>query len=116
MVLIGFLNRFASHFLLFQDALTYWHVIVLCYSQQTMALQSCIPSLRNWVVCEVVVKMLSLIVISYVLNQSCKHWLLGDALQFIITKTCEVHDEVVHVVNLDGMGDPKANAFDVELA
>jgi hypothetical protein len=116
MVLIGFLNRFASHFLLFQDALTYWHVIALCHSQQTMALQSCIPSLRTWVVCEMVVKMLSLIVISCVLNQSRKHWLLGDALQFIITKTCEVHDEVGHVVNLDGIGDLEANVFNVELA
>jgi hypothetical protein len=37
-------------------------------------------------------------------------------LQFIITKTREVCDEVGHVVNLDGMGDPKASAFDVELA
>jgi len=31
-VLIEFINRFASRVLLFQDALTYQHVIVLCYS------------------------------------------------------------------------------------
>jgi len=37
-------------------------------------------------------------------------------LQFIITKTHEVRDDVGHVVNRDGMGDPEANVFDVELA
>jgi hypothetical protein len=57
-------------------------------------------------ICEAVVKVLSSIMIGCVLNQSHKHWLLGDALQFIITKTHEVCDEIGHVVNLDGMGDP----------
>jgi hypothetical protein len=47
------------------------------------------------------------------LNQSCKHWLLGDALQFIINKTCGVCGCYVVVPN--SLGDPNANAFDVEL-
>jgi hypothetical protein len=64
----------------------------------------------------VVVKVLSPIATGCVLNQSYGHWLLGDMLQFIITKTHEVRDEVGHVVNLDGTGDQKANTFDVELA
>jgi hypothetical protein len=60
--------------------------------------------------------MLSPIVTSYVLNKSCRHWLLVDALQFSITKTLEVCDEVDHAVNHDGMANPEASAFDVELA
>jgi hypothetical protein len=69
-------------------------------------LQSHISSPRTWAVCEAVVKVLSSIMTFCVLNQSSRHWVLGDALQFIITKTHEVHDEMGHVVNLDGMGDP----------
>ncbi len=38
-VLIGFLNKFANHFLLFQDTLTYQHAIALCHSWQIMGLQ-----------------------------------------------------------------------------
>ncbi len=60
--------------------------------------------------------MLSPIMTGCVINQSCGHWLFEDTLQYIITKTREVRDDVGHVVNLDGMGDPKANVFDVKLA
>lgn len=49
-----------------------------------MTLQSHVPSPRIWDVCEVVVKVLSPIVNGYVLDQSQGHWLLLDALQFII--------------------------------
>lgn len=63
-----------------------------------MALQSRVPSPKTWAICDVVVKILSLIMTSYVLNQSCGHYLLGDALQFILTKACEFHDDVNLVV------------------
>ncbi len=49
--------------------------------------------------------------INYVLNKSHGHWLFGVVLHFIITKTCEFHDEVVP----KSMGDPKVNAFDTKL-
>jgi hypothetical protein len=63
-----------------------------------------------------VVKVLSLIVIGCVLNQSCGHWLLKDALQFVITKAHEFRDDVVNLVVLDNMGDLEANVFDAKLA
>jgi hypothetical protein len=36
-------------------------------------------------------------------------------LQFIITKACEFHDDVVNLVVPNNMGDLKANVFDVKL-
>ncbi len=102
--LFRFVNKFTSHVLLFQDAFTYQHAIALCYNWQTASLQSHILFPRTSAVCEVVVKVLSSIMTGCVLNQSRRHWLLGDALQFIIIKIHEVRDEIGHVVNLNGMG------------
>ncbi len=42
-------------------------------NQRIVALQSCVPSPRTWVVCKYIVKVLSSIVISCVLNQSYGH-------------------------------------------
>lgn len=67
---------------------------MLCYSQEFMALQSCVLSLQIWVVCEVVVQALSLIMSGCVMNQSCGHWLLSNALQFIIS-TCQDVQELL---------------------
>ncbi len=49
---------------------------------------------------------------SCVLNQSCKHWLFGDALQFVITKAHEFHDDIDNLVVPNIMGDPEASVFD----
>jgi len=62
-----------------------------------------------------VVKVLSLIVTSFDLNQNCKHWLFKDALQFIITKACEFHDDIVNLVVLNNMGYLETNVFDAKL-
>ncbi len=70
---INAIYKFANHVLLFQDAFIYQSAIELCYNWQTMTLQSCMPSPKAWAICDVVVKVLSPIVISYVLNQSCEH-------------------------------------------
>lgn len=56
----------------------------------------CTISMDMYVICEVVMKVLSLVVISCVLNQNCGHWLFEDALKFIIFDTCELHDELVN--------------------
>jgi hypothetical protein len=37
-----------------------------------------------YVICEALMKVMSLVVISCVLNQNCGHWLFEDALKFII--------------------------------
>jgi len=60
--------KFVGLVLVFQDALTFWSTIALCYNNQLVVLQSHVPSWKTWVVCEVVVKVLSPIVFSYVLN------------------------------------------------
>jgi hypothetical protein len=62
-----------------------------------------------------VVKIVSPIVISCILNQSRKHWLFGDAPQFVITKAHEFCDDIVNLVVLNNMGDPKASTFDAKL-
>jgi hypothetical protein len=38
-----------------------------------------------------------------------------DALQFIITKACEFHDDIVNLVVPNNMGDLEANVFDAKL-
>jgi hypothetical protein len=79
-----------------------------------VALLNRVPSLRTWDVCEIVVKIMSPIVISNVLNKNCEHWLLGDALQFVIIKIHEFCNYVVDLVVLDNMADPKANVCDAK--
>jgi hypothetical protein len=79
-----------------------------------VALQE-LPSPRTCAVCEVVVNLLSPIMIGLVLNQSHGHWLFGDVLQFVISKTCEVCDELANVVILNNLGDLKVNAFGATL-
>jgi hypothetical protein len=69
-------DRFAHQVLFFQDILIFQSAIALCYNTQFMALQSCVLSPRIQVVCEAMVKFLSLIVNSCVLNQNQGHWLL----------------------------------------
>jgi hypothetical protein len=54
-------------------------------------------------------------VTTYDLNQNCRHWLFKDALQFIITKACEFHDDIVNLVVPKNMGDLEANVFDAKL-
>jgi hypothetical protein len=80
-----------------------------------MTLQSRVPSPRTWAVCDMVVKVVSPIVTSCVLNQSHGHWLFGDAVQFVITKAHEFCDDIVNLIVPNSMGDPKASIFDAKL-
>jgi hypothetical protein len=80
-----------------------------------MALQSCVSFPSILVVCEVVMKVLRPIMISCDLNYTHGHWLLNNTLQFVITKTCEVHDEIINVVVPNNVGDEEVKAFDIEL-
>jgi hypothetical protein len=68
-----------------------------------MTLQSHVPSPRIWDVCEVVVKVLSRIVNGYVLDQSQGHWLLLDALQFIILTYQDIREELTFQPSLDSL-------------
>jgi len=55
------------------------------------------------------------IVTSCVSNQSCGHWFFEDALQFVITKAHEFHDDIVNLVVPNNMGDLEASVFDAKL-
>ncbi len=68
-----------------------------------MTLQSCVPSPRIWDVCEVVLKLLSPTVNGYVLDQNQGHWLLLDALEFIILTYQDIRKEVTFQPILDSL-------------
>ncbi len=60
--------------------------IVLCYNRQTiMRITDCVPPPLTWHIFQIIVDVLSSIVSVCVLNQSCGHWLLFDALNVTIT-------------------------------
>jgi hypothetical protein len=50
--------------------------------KNNVALYSCLPSPRTWVICETIVKLLSPITTSYVLKQNHGHLLLEKCLAF----------------------------------
>jgi len=60
-------------------------------------------------------KVLSPIMRGCVLNQSQRHWLLGDALHFILTKCQEFHDELSHQKVPNNLVEEEVNVFDYEL-
>ncbi len=49
------------------------------------------------------------------LNQNYKHWFLKDMLQFVITKTHEICDELGNLVVPDNLVDLETNVFDAKL-
>lgn len=54
---------FASKVVIFQETIEFKHAIVLCYgSQQSLALQGCVPNPQVWVVAQVVANTLGLVV------------------------------------------------------
>ncbi len=103
-------GKFASQVLLSQDALTFHSIIIFCYFQKTMVLQSHVPFRRTWTICEVV-KTLAPIITKCILNQNDGHQLLGDTLQFIIFTCHELCDEIAHKIVLDSLVDIDAIIF-----
>jgi hypothetical protein len=63
-----------------------------------MALQSHKPFPQTWVVREIVVKVLSLIIINYVINQNCGRYLLKGSIDFVISTCCEICELSHHIV------------------
>jgi hypothetical protein len=98
--------------LIFQDALIFWNAIALCYSSQSVVLQSHVPSQKTWVVCEVVVKVLSL-VSSCVLNYNREHYLFAKALEFIISTCRDIHEKPTFQTIFDSH--IEEDVFDYEL-
>jgi hypothetical protein len=66
--------KFASKVIMFQDALLFQNVIVLCYSRQiAMKVVNQVPPPFTWHICQIIVDCLSLIVTICVLNQFHGH-------------------------------------------
>jgi hypothetical protein len=58
------------------------------------------------------VKIFSLIIIIYVLNQSWWHWFLGNTLQFIMSTCQKLCDELSSQKVFDSLDDLEMNAFE----
>jgi hypothetical protein len=96
------LYKFASKVILFQEALLFQKVIVLCYSSQiVIRVYGWVPHVITWHICQTIVDCLFPIVIAYVLNQSKDHWLLDDALNNAITMSSKLKEDVGIVQYLD---------------
>jgi len=79
-----------------------------------MALQNHVHSPKMWAICEVVMIFLSPTIYGCVLNQSQGHWLLVDALQFIILTSRNDREKLVFQPILDNLVQ-KEDVFDFEL-
>jgi hypothetical protein len=71
--------RFATRIIFFQETLSFEATIVLFNNCQTT-----MSSPLTWDVSQIIVNILFLIMNAYVLHQSCKHWLLSNALHATI--------------------------------
>jgi hypothetical protein len=67
----------------------------MCYNKQ-INVQMCgrVLALITWFICQTIVDCLNLVVFICVLNQSTIHWLLSNALNYAITMSFKVKDEM----------------------
>jgi hypothetical protein len=66
---------------MFQEALQFEDVIILCYRRQNIVkISGRMPPFLTWHISKIIVESSSLVVIVYVLNQFNSHWLFYDAL------------------------------------
>jgi hypothetical protein len=89
---------------MFQEALQKKFAIVLCYNKQTtMRLINQVHSLLTWQPCQIIVNCLSPIVFACILNQSCGHWLLSDALHSTISMSLKLKKENQVVLSFESL-------------
>jgi hypothetical protein len=66
---------------MFQETLKFWEIIFLPHNKQTIVKPIVhMPPPLTWHISQIIVDCISLLMYVYVLNQSCDHWLLSDAL------------------------------------
>jgi hypothetical protein len=86
---------YRSKVILFQEALQYCYAIVHCYIRQiAIRINVHVLDLVTWHVAEIVVDILSIVITTYVLNQSHGHWLLNDALHSIKMMNTKLMEEL----------------------
>ncbi len=86
--------RFASKVIMLQKASQFCSVIMFYYSKHTIVRVTCqVPPPLTWHISQIVVGCLSPIVSTCVINQSCGHWLLSDALHSIISMSSKLKEK-----------------------
>ncbi len=58
-----------------------------------MKMTTKVPPPLRWHICQIIIDCLSLVVITYVLNQYRGHWLLSDGLYFVISMSSKLKEE-----------------------
>jgi hypothetical protein len=65
------------------------------YDKQTnVQVSNHIPPPIIWFICQTIIDCLSFFVSACVLNQSTRHWLLSNGLNFVITMSFKARDEM----------------------
>jgi hypothetical protein len=79
---------------MFQEALQFHYAIMFCYSKHTtVRVTSRVPPPLTWHISQIVVDCLLPIVSTCVINQAHGHWLLSDALHFVISMSLKLKKE-----------------------
>ncbi len=79
---------------MFQEALQFCSTIVFYYSKQIIVrVISRMPPPLTWHIFQIIMDFFSPIVSTCVLNWSCGHWLLSDALHCIISMSLKLKEE-----------------------
>jgi hypothetical protein len=79
---------------MFQETSQFCYVIMFYYNKQTIVRVTCqVPPPLTWHISQIVVDCLSPIVSICVINQSCGHWLLSDALHSIISMSLKLNEK-----------------------
>jgi len=83
--------RFASKIILFQKALQFKAIIILCYIWQTIVwITSRVLPPLTWHISQIIIDVFSSFVNAYVLNQYCGHGLFFDVLNAMVTSSLKL--------------------------
>jgi hypothetical protein len=89
--------KFANKIIMFQEALKFKDVIILCYNRQNIVrISGRMSSLFTWHISQIIVNYFSPIVSVCVLNQFNSHWLLSNALQYVIIMCLKCKKEIAN--------------------
>jgi len=77
--------RFPNKVILFHEDWQFKETIILCYNMENFVkMNAKVPPLMTWHTCWIIINSFSHVVSPCIMNQSRRHWLLSDALNFAI--------------------------------
>jgi hypothetical protein len=71
-----------------------------------------VPPPLTWQISQIIVDCLSPIIFAYVLNQSCGHWLLSDALHYAISMSLKLKEENKIIPSFESLMEDDSIIFD----